>query len=132
MIIGAMAPGSVARLAVLRDNKRISIDVKVSESSDSASVKGKKATSEASRLGVTVRSLNAEEKQAAGAEGLLVVKSTGAAKKAGIAEGDIIVNINGAAIKKPADLSKAVSGSKMLRVLVQRRDARIFIPVKIK
>ncbi len=132
MIIGAMAPGSVARLAVLRDNKRISIDVKVSESSDSASVKGKKATSEASRLGVTVRSLNEEEKQAAGTEGLLVVKSTGAAKKAGIAEGDIIVNINGAAIKKPADLSKAVSGSKMLRVLVQRRDARIFIPVKIK
>ena len=56
------------------------------------------------------------------------------ARKAGIAEGDIIVNVNGTAIKTVNDLGKVIekNAGKTLRILVQRRDGRIFIPVRLK
>ena len=61
-----------------------------------------------------------------------VVSSGGAARKAGIREGDIIVNVNGVKIKKTDDLARVLEKNKNLRVLVQRRDGRIFIPVRLK
>ena len=76
--------------------------------------------------------LNDEEKAKAETEGLLVTESTGAARKAGIREGDIIVNVNGVKIKKTDDLARVLEKNKNLRVLVQRRDGRIFIPVRLK
>ena len=134
-MIGSMAPGSTAKLDVIRDGKQMTISVKVEEASTATtSVPGKANASNASKLGVTVRTLNAEEQEKAGTEGLLVIKSQGAARKAGIAEGDIIVNVNGTAIKTVNDLGKVIekNAGKTLRILVQRRDGRIFIPVKIK
>ena len=135
VMIGNMAPGSTAKLDVIRDGKQMTISVKVEEASTATtSVPGKAGASNASKLGVTVRTLNAEEQEKAGTEGLLVIKSQGAARKAGIAEGDIIVNVNGTAIKTVNDLGKVIekNAGKTLRILVQRRDGRIFIPVKIK
>ena len=135
VMIGSMAPGSTAKLDVIRDGKQMTISVKVEEASTATtSVPGKANASNASKLGVTVRTLNAEEQEKAGTEGLLVIKSQGAARKAGIAEGDIIVNVNGTAIKTVNDLGKVIekNAGKTLRILVQRRDGRIFIPVKIK
>lgn len=79
-----------------------------------------------------MRPLNDEEKAKAETEGLLVTESTGAARKAGIREGDIIVNVNGVKIKKTDDLARVLEKNKNLRVLVQRRDGRIFIPVRLK
>ena len=45
---------------------------------------------------------------------------------------DIIVNVNGVKIKKTDDLARVLEKNKNLRVLVQRRDGRIFIPVRLK
>ena len=81
---------------------------------------------------VTVRALNEEEKQQAETEGLLVVKSEGAARKAGIQSGDIIVNVNGIAMKKSTDLGNILEKSKTLRILIQRGGTRIFIPIRLK
>ena len=86
----------------------------------------------ANKLGVTGGPLHDEEKGKAETEGLLVTESTGAARKAGIREGDIIVNVNGVKIKKTDDLARVLEKNKNLRVLVQRRDGRIFIPVRLK
>ena len=113
VIIGSMAPGSIAN------------------PNESASSNASK-TAAANKLGVTVRPLNDEEKAKAETEGLLVTESTGAARKAGIREGDIIVNVNGVKIKKTDDLARVLEKNKNLRVLVQRRDGRIFIPVRLK
>ena len=134
LMIGNMTPGSTAKLDIIRDGKKMTISVKVEEADSSAPAKGKAAASNASTLGVTVRTLSSEEQDKVGTEGLLVVKSQGAARKAGIVEGDIIVNVNGTAIKTVNDLGKVIekNAGKTLRVLVQRRDGRIFIPVKIK
>ncbi len=133
VMIGSMAPGSTAKLEVIRDGKTKTIEVKVEEADNAPASTGKASASNASKLGVTVRTLNSDEQEKAGTEGLLVVKSQGAARKAGIAEGDIIVNVNGTAIKTVNDLGSVIekNAGKTLRVLVQRRDARIFIPVKI-
>ncbi len=132
VVIGSMAPGSVVKLNVLRDGKNINVNVTVAEADSQSATSTKKASSEAVKLGVTVRQLNAEEQQQAETEGLLVLKSSGAARKAGITEGDIIVNVNGTPMKKSSDLGAVLEKNKNLRILVQRRDGRIFIPVKIK
>lgn len=132
LAIGSMAPGSTAKLTILRDGKTQTINVTVAEASGQSGVSSKKATSEAAKLGVTVRPLTADEQNQAETEGLLVTKSTGLARKSGITEGDIIVNVNGIAMKKASDLGAVIEKSKTLRVLVQRRDGRIFIPIRLK
>lgn len=132
VIIGSMAPGSIAKLSIIRNNKDMTLDVKVEEAPNESASSNASKTAAANKLGVTVRPLNDEEKAKAETEGLLVTKSTGAARKAGIREGDIIVNVNGVKIKKTDDLARVLEKNKNLRVLVQRRDGRIFIPVRLK
>ena len=132
VIIGSMAPGSSAKLAIIRKNKDMTRDVKVEEAPNESASSNASKTAAANKLGVTVRPLNDEEKAKAETEGLLVTESTGAARKAGIREGDIIVNVNGVKIKKTDDLARVLEKNKNLRVLVQRRDGRIFIPVRLK
>ena len=132
VIIGNMAPGSIAKLSIIRNNKDMTLDVKVEEAPNESASSNASKTAAANKLGVTVRPLNDEEKAKAETEGLLVTESTGAARKAGIREGDIIVNVNGVKIKKTDDLARVLEKNKNLRVLVQRRDCRIFIPVRLK
>lgn len=132
VIIGSMAPGSIAKLSIIRNNKDMTPDVKVEEAPNESASSNASKTAAANKLGVTVRPLNDEEKAKAETEGLLVTESTGAARKAGIREGDIIVNVNGVKIKKTDDLARVLEKNKNLRVLVQRRDGRIFIPVRLK
>ena len=132
VIIGSMAPGSIAKLSIIRNNKDMTLDVKVEEAPNESASPNASKTAAANKLGVTVRPLNDEEKAKAETEGLLVTESTGAARKAGIREGDIIVNVNGVKIKKTDDLARVLEKNKNLRVLVQRRDGRIFIPVRLK
>lgn len=132
VIIGSMAPGSIAKLSIIRNNKDMTLDVKVEEAANESASSNASKTAAANKLGVTVRPLNDEEKAKAETEGLLVTESTGAARKAGIREGDIIVNVNGVKIKKTDDLARVLEKNKNLRVLVQRRDGRIFIPVRLK
>lgn len=132
VIIGSMAPGSIAKLSIIRNNKDMTLDVKVEEAPNESASSNASKTAAANKLGVTVRPLNEEEKAKAETEGLLVTESTGAARKSGIREGDIIVNVNGVKIKKTDDLARVLEKNKNLRVLVQRRDGRIFIPVRLK
>lgn len=132
VIIGSMAPGSIAKLSIIRNNKDMTLDVKVEEAPNESASSNASKTAAANKLGVTVRPLNDEEKAKAETEGLLVTESTGAARNAGIREGDIIVNVNGVKIKKTDDLARVLEKNKNLRVLVQRRDGRIFIPVRLK
>jgi len=132
VIIGSMAPGSIAKLSIIRNNKDMTLDVRVEEAPNESASSNASKTAAANKLGVTVRPLNDEEKAKAETEGLLVTESTGAARKAGIREGDIIVNVNGVKIKKTDDLARVLEKNKNLRVLVQRRDGRIFIPVRLK
>lgn len=133
VMISQMKPGSTVKLTVLRDGRSEDISVTVGEA-PSARASGAAAADpdSSARLGVTVRPLSEREAEKAGTEGVLVESVKGAAAKAGIRQGDIIVNVNGRAIRSTSDLRSAVSGAKKsARVLIQRGDSRIFIPVRI-
>ena len=56
----------------------------------------------------------------------------GAAAKAGVRPGDVIVSVNSVPVKSPEQLRELIGkSSKSVALLVQREDARSFIPVTI-
>ena len=85
------------------------------------------------RLGVAVRPLSAEEKRDGElASGVVVENVGGAAAKAGVRTGDVIVSINNTPVKNVEQLKELVAkAGKTAALLVQRDDARIFIPVTL-
>jgi serine protease Do len=88
---------------------------------------------EKGRLGLAVRPLDPEEQQQAGVKGGLLVEGVaGPAARAGIQPGDVILQVNGTPIGSVKQLRDVTAKSgKHLAVLVQREDARIFVPVDV-
>jgi serine protease Do len=85
------------------------------------------------RLGVAVRPLSADEKRGTDIEGGVVVQDVGGpAAKAGVRPGDVIVAVNNTPVKNPEQLKELIAkAGKTVALLVQREDARIFIPVTL-
>lgn len=81
--------------------------------------------------GLAVRSLSPTERRDSGIDGGLVVEDVaGPAAKVGIQPGDVILSINGTPISSAEQLRALVAKSgKQVALLVQRDDARIFIPL---
>ena len=132
-IVAAVAPGKQVELKVWRDRSTREISVKVGEAPKDEAVADNAGQPESGRLGLMVRPLSPDEqRQARVGEGLVVEDSDGAAAEAGIRPGDIVLSANGAQTRSVEDLRKAVSGSKdHVALLVQRGDARIFVPVEL-
>jgi serine protease Do len=133
VLVARTAPGTTAKIDVLRDGQTQHFDVKVGE------VKGDKLASAGSssvnhgRLGIAARALSPEERTQAGVSGgVLVEDSTGAAANAGIQSGDVILSLNGKPVKGVEELKALVAkAGKKIALLVLRDDARIFIPVEL-
>jgi serine protease Do len=63
---------------------------------------------------------------------VVVEDVAGAAAKAGVRAGDVIVSVNRTPVKSPEHLKELIGeAGKTVALLVQRDDARIFIPVTI-
>nr|MBL8456243.1 DegQ family serine endoprotease [Zoogloeaceae bacterium] len=131
--VAALKPGSEARLAVWRKGERQNVNVTVEERDAQLAAADAGQAAEPGRLGVAVRPLTADEqKQLASAGGLLVLESGGAAARAGIREGDLILSLNGKPIENVDQLKDLVrDAGKHVAILVQRKDARIFIPIEL-
>jgi serine protease Do len=80
-----------------------------------------------------VRPLTADEKRGNDiAGGLVVEQVAGAAQRAGVRPGDVIVAVNTTPVKSVDQLKELVAKSgKTVALLVQREDAKIFIPVTL-
>ena len=80
-----------------------------------------------------VPSLDAAMKAlAAGVDGLVVEGVTGPAAEAGIRQGDVLLAFNGEKVTSVDQLRQLVGKAKgKAAVLVQREDARLYIPIKI-
>ncbi|MCF0254584.1 MAG: PDZ domain-containing protein [Duodenibacillus sp.] len=131
--IGSIAPGKTAKLTVLRDGKRQTVKVEVAAAEgDAGGAAAEPEKPAPAALGLTVRPLTDLERQKLGiAEGLFVSEAEGAGMKAGIRTGDVLINVNGVPMREASDLRRAVAkGSKVARVLLQRRDSRIFVAVR--
>jgi serine protease Do len=138
--IAAMRPGTDASLALWRNGKEQTLNVKVAELKEqqqSVAYRGGKpkqpASGQASALGLTVRPLEPREKEQANTQGsLLVEEVSGPAQAAEIQPGDIILGINGKRVHSVKELEDAAhAAGKNVALLIQREDAQIFVPLRL-
>ena len=132
-MVSAMKPGQTARLEVWRGGERRNIDVTVDRFADSKVATADTPELSKGRLGVAVRPLTPEEQRRSDSKGGVVVENVGgAAAKAGIRRGDILVSVNGQSIASPEQLKEMITqAGKQIAVLVERGNARIFVPVEL-
>jgi serine protease Do len=131
--VGAAAPGDKASLEIWREGKTLSLNATIGNASPATSADGSTGESAPARLGLSVRPLNPEERQQAGVSGGLVVEDAqGRAAEAGIQPGDVVLSVDGTAVQSVAQLRKMVQEhDKQIALLIQRGDARLFVPVTL-
>jgi len=133
-MVAKVKPGSTVALELWRDGKAKNVTATIGELRDSAAVVADASDAAAQgKLGVAVRALSPEERKAAdGVSGVLVEDVAGAAEKAGVRPGDVILAVNNTKVKSPEHLQELVGkAGKTIALLIQRDEARIFIPVTI-
>jgi len=133
-LVANTKPGAQASITLWRDGAKKDLTIAVGEMpADNAALASAATPAMHGKLGVAVRPLaEAEAKQAGTEGGLLVEQASGAAAKAGVRRGDVILGVNGKAVRSTEDLKHAIDAAgKHAALLVQRGDARIFVPVQI-
>jgi len=130
--VANLKPGSEAKLQVWRDHGRRGVDVRLGEAKDTTVAEAHGEHS-GGRLGLAVRPLTPEERQQAGVPGgLLVEEVTGPAARAGIQAGDVVLALNGQPVSNVDQLRElAGKAGKHAALLVERGEAKIFVPVEI-
>ena len=132
-LVAQVKPGSTVALDVWRNGKPITLKATIGTLDDQTTVASADEAASQGKLGVAVRSLSPEEKKSADlANGVVVEDVAGAAARAGVRPGDVIVAFNSTPVKSPEQLQELVGkAGKTVALLVQRNDARIFIPVRL-
>jgi serine protease Do len=132
-LVGDAKPGSKASLEIVRKGAHKDVEVTLGRMKDVKLAGNANTQAEKGRLGLAVRPLDADERQQAGVEnGLMVEGVAGPAARAGIQPGDVILQVNGTPIRSVEQLRELTQKSgKHMAVLVQREDARIFVPVDL-
>jgi serine protease Do len=130
--VANMAPGATARIEIIRSGAPKSINITVGELRNRKSAARAAGNQEQDRLGLAVRPLQPDEQKQAGVRGgLLVEDAVGPAARAGIQPGDVILSVNGTSVRSAEQLRAAVGkAGKHIALLVQREDARIFVPIE--
>jgi serine protease Do len=113
--------------------KTVSIDVGELQAPKVAAVAP--AAAPAGKLGMSVQELTAEQRQQLDVKGGVVVGAVqGAAAKAGIQPGDVVIAVNGEQVESVTQfrglLDKA-SQDRPIALLIQRGEARIYVPVNV-
>jgi serine protease Do len=131
--VGVMTPGDKASLEIWRDGKSLSLTATIGNAAAMASADDASGDSAPAKLGLALRPLNAEERRQAGVPGGLVVEDAqGRAAEAGIQPGDVVLSVDGTPIQSVAQLRKIVQEhDKQIALLIQRGDARLFVPVRL-
>ncbi|KAI5914241.1 DegQ family serine endoprotease [Thauera sp. 2A1] len=131
--VAAVPPGKAVTLDVWHKGKARSVTVTVGEMKPAQVASAESGSPDRGRLGVAVRPLNPQEQQEVETRGgLLVLDSSGPAARAGIEQGDVILAVNGKPVTNAEDLRRQVAGAgKHVALLIQRNDARIFVPIEL-
>ncbi len=132
-IVANIRPGETAKLQIWRKGNTRQIDVQVGKFSDEKLASKDSTEADKGRLGVSVRALTPEEQRQAEVKGGVVVQNVaGAAARAGVQPGDIILSVNGEPITKAEQLRALVAkAGKRIALLIERGDARIFVPIDL-
>jgi serine protease Do len=132
-LVADARPASRARLEIVRKGHTKDVEVTIGTLKEAKIAGNAGGQAEKGGLGLAVRPLDPEEQQQVGVQGgLLVEDVAGPAAQAGIQPGDVILQVNGTPVHSVEQLrSLAARSGKHLALLVQREDARIFVPVDI-
>jgi serine protease Do len=130
-LVADLAPGTTAKLGVWRDRGSREIQVTIGEVKDVAVAAATRDEARRGQLGLEVRPLTPGESQEAGTDGGLLVEGVeGPAARAGIQPGDVILALDGSKVASVAQLrSLATKSGKHVALLVERGEARIFVPI---
>jgi len=131
--VADLRPGSTAKVEVWRKGASRELTVTIGEMKPQTTAAATPDAASQGRLGVAVRALTPEERKEAGTTGGVLVENVGgAAAKAGLQPGDIILALNNTPVKDPEQLRGIVAKSgKRVAVLVQRDDAKVYVPVDL-
>ncbi len=133
-MIGELRPGTHIKLDVWRDKHSRRFDVTLGAMGDEGTQAQSGGGMDAGKLGVTGRALAADEAEEMGVKGGIVVeKVSGPAAKAGLREGDVVLALNNVPVTGIDQFRELLDkAGKRFALLVQRNDARIFVPVRIE
>ena len=139
-LVGGTKPGQQAKLEVWRNGERQSITATVGELQARAEQQpaSGKAPSKGtpSKLGLSVRELQPEERKKLGVEFGVVVTDVaqGAAARTPIRRGDVIVAVNQTRFKSIEEFNKLIQGQEKgdtVALLVRRGDGAIYVPIEV-
>jgi serine protease Do len=132
-MVSSLKPGSKVTLDIWRNGspKQLTATIGALKDKTVADARDKESLGKG-KLGIAVRPLSAEEKRGTDLDGLVVQDVAGAAERAGVRPGDVIVAVNNTPVKSVEQLKSLIDkAGKTVALLVQRNDARIFIPVTL-
>jgi serine protease Do len=132
--IGDMHAGDKPTLKLWRKGGTRDVTVALGEMNDEkVASAAPEAAQQGGKLGLALRPLSPEERSQIKADGGLVVESSsGPAAEAGIRQGDVLLAFNGEKITSVEQLRNLVGKAKgKAAVLVQRDEARIYVPIKL-
>lgn len=133
--VGSSAPGTVAKIDLVRDGKPLSLSVKLAGlPNKDGTVLADGAMQQGSKLGIAVADLSAGQKSALGVDHGVQVQQVapGAAAQAGVQPGDIILQLGSRRIDSANALRAAsaqLADGKPVALLVKRGEDTIFLPV---
>jgi serine protease Do len=132
-MVGLLKPSEKATLKIWHDGKEKSLDITLGEMPSDTIAAMDMPSATPAKLGVSVRALTEDERKKLDISGgVLVEQVTGPAARAGIQMGDVILGLNNKPVNDPDQLRKLVDEAKgKVAVLVQRQNARIFVPVPL-
>jgi len=132
-LVAAIRPGETAKLQIWRKGSMRDISIKVGGVKEEKVASTESKETAQNKLGLALRALTAEERrQLDGKGGLLVENVSGAAARAGIRPGDVVLSVNGEAVTSVDQLRTLVAkASKRVALLIQRRDAKLFVPIDL-
>ena len=132
-LVASASPGKSVQMEIVRGGKPLTVTATLGTLDTQKLASADQAQTGNGKLGVAVRPLTPQEKNDAELDhGVVVEDVGGAAAEAGVQPGDVILSVNRSQVTSPSQLKELIDkAGKTVALLVQRDDARIFIPVKI-
>jgi serine protease Do len=132
-LVAGITPGTSVNLEVWRNHASKEMSVTLGALEDKRTASNAVPHEQGGKLGLAVRPLSPEERRQGNVQGGLVVeRASGPAAEAGIQPGDVVLAANGAPVTSADELKSAVDKSKgHIALLIQRGEARIFVPVRV-